>query len=207
MKPSALAEKKGLEDTLRTIAEQVPRSFAHEVWLMSERNATPEKAANARYVLSVRTDPPTRDDDVVAARAGTLEGTVAIRSLIEDWKLEEAGMRAVMRGIDRDLLVAVGAGRITPDSFVTRGPLADVPTGGERVGGASRTARAQDLVRPHDEGAACPPGSERHVDRTRPLLRGAVERLFATIDVASLSAPSLSVAPDRVGADAIGDVS
>lgn len=121
VKPERFVRSRGLDATMRTIAAQMPRTFADGIVTVSEAKIDPVLVANARLVHSVRRDPPSSLDAVVLRVAATLNGAVPISVLAAmAGAADGRGFRAVVRQIAAGFLSAPRGVRLEPETLVER---------------------------------------------------------------------------------------
>lgn len=108
-----------VQDELAEIAARVPRSFADQVVLMTERDIDPVEYYNAEMMHEMRRLDP--DADAAARRLlGDIIGAVRIQALVDAIGLGPRGFRAVVRLLRSHELELTLNVRITHEAHVRR---------------------------------------------------------------------------------------
>jgi hypothetical protein len=108
-----------VQDELSAVAARVPRSFADEVVVMTERDISPVEYFNAEMMHEMRRSDP--DADAIARRLlGEIVGAVRIQDLVDAIGLGARGFRAVVRLLRSHELELTLNVRITHEAFVRR---------------------------------------------------------------------------------------
>lgn len=108
-----------VQDELAEIAARVPRSFADQVVVMTERDIDPVEYFNAEMMHEMRRPDP--DADAGARRLlGEIVGAVRIQDLVDAIGLGARGFRAVVRLLRSHELELTLNVRITHEAYVRR---------------------------------------------------------------------------------------
>lgn len=108
-----------VQDELAEIAARVPRSFADQVVVMTERDIDPVEYFNAEMMHEMRRPDP--DADAGARRVlGEIVGAVRIQDLVDAIGLGARGFRAVVRLLRAHELELTLNVRITHEAYVRR---------------------------------------------------------------------------------------
>lgn len=108
-----------VRDELSYIASKVPKSFAEDVEVVTEKNLTPSEIYNAEMMHQMRR--PVPDVDAAARRAiRDIRGDVQIRDLVEIIGHAGAGFQALVRLIRTHELTLTRQERISYETYVTR---------------------------------------------------------------------------------------
>ncbi|WP_289014303.1 hypothetical protein [uncultured Methylobacterium sp.] len=110
-KASMRAELKDLAGFYRSIAHQIPRSFATRIVIFTELSFSKADIYNAGLLHDCRRDPVGEADAAVAACAGGLYGRTTLGAIVEATGLGGDGFRAAIRALGDRTLVPVQAGR------------------------------------------------------------------------------------------------
>lgn len=98
IKHSKRAAKSGIYQTVRSIAEQIDRSIADRVVVMTELDFSPTERANAELIHETRRHPVPAHDALVRAVSADMLGNVTVRTIADATGLPLAeGFRAVVR--------------------------------------------------------------------------------------------------------------
>lgn len=108
-----------VQNELADVAARVPRSFADEVVVMTERDIDPVEYFNAEMMHEMRR--PDHDADAIARRLlGEIVGAVRIQELVDAIGLGARGFRAVVRLLRSHELELTLNVRITHEAYVRR---------------------------------------------------------------------------------------
>jgi len=108
-----------VQNELAEIAARVPRSFAHQVVVMTERDIDPVEYFNAEMMHEMRRSDP--DADAAARRLlGEIVGAVRVQDLVDAIGLGARGFRAVVRLLRSHELELTLNVRITHEAYVRR---------------------------------------------------------------------------------------
>ena len=118
VKPSAIAERRNLRETLTLIRAATPLTYAHEVVLVTERSYTPAAARNAQKLHEFRRAADPEADDAVTRLIAILNGPTTIAELVAQSGLEGRAFRAVFRAIFAGFLRALDPGDILPSTMI-----------------------------------------------------------------------------------------
>ena len=102
IRPQEKAQRKQLEALLRVIAPQLPRTFATDLAIITERHLPRDLVRDTRLIHSVRREPRGQDDDAIMAIMAGVRGGVTIGALVEASGLAGLGFRAIVRRIAAD---------------------------------------------------------------------------------------------------------
>lgn len=107
VKPLSRVEQLGFRATLAAIREQMPRRFADEVVLVTERDLNKAEVRNAELLHMFRTHPDPDADQIISDILKSRPETRPIAEVVSESGLACRGFRAVFR--------AIYAGRIQAD--------------------------------------------------------------------------------------------
>jgi len=110
-KASIRAELKDLAGFYRSIAHQIPRSFADRIVIFTELSFPQADIYNVGLLHDCRRDGPGSSDAAIAQYVGRLYGRTTIASLVEATGLGADAFRAAIRAIGDRTLLPVHAGR------------------------------------------------------------------------------------------------
>jgi len=108
-----------VQDELAEVAARVPRSFADQVVVMTERDIDPVEYFNAEMMHEMRRPDP--NSDAAARRLlGEIVGAVQVQDLVDAIGLGARGFRAVVRLLRSHELELTLNVRITHEAYVRR---------------------------------------------------------------------------------------
>ncbi len=108
-----------VQDELADVAARVPRSFADQVVVMTERDIDPVEYFNAEMMHEMRRPDP--NADAVARRLfGEMVGAVQVQDLVDAIGLGARGFRALVRLLRSHELELTLNVRITHEAYVRR---------------------------------------------------------------------------------------
>lgn len=121
VKPLSRVEQLGFRATLAAIREQMPRRFADEVVLVTERDLNKAEVRNAELLHMFRTHPDPDADQIISDILKSRPETRPIAEVVSESGLASRGFRAVFR--------AIYAGRIQADLArpITRATVISCP--------------------------------------------------------------------------------
>lgn len=120
VKPEARVERIGFRDTLACIRADLPRRFANEVVLITEKRLHPAEVANAEMLHMFRMHPDPESDSVIAELLAQGPCERSIADLIVQSGLGGRGFRAVVRAIHAGLADTDRQCRITSATVIRR---------------------------------------------------------------------------------------
>ncbi|NIZ11930.1 hypothetical protein [Phaeobacter sp. HF9A] len=110
-----------LRRLLPHVKTQMPRGFADEVLLVTERMLDRDVVHNASLFAYFRRDREEHLQLRIAAFSRDLRGTISIRKMLEVLGLDGRGYRAAVLAIFERVLRQVTPGRIAPETMVAAG--------------------------------------------------------------------------------------
>lgn len=125
-KASIRAELKDLAGFYRSIAHQIPRSFADRIVIFTELSFTRADIYNAGLLHDCRRDPPGEADTAIAELAGALYGRTRLADLVGATGFGGEAFRAAIRAIGNRSLVPTGPGRWDYDTRVVSSSKVEV---------------------------------------------------------------------------------
>ena len=119
VRPYELAMRKGFPQLLELIGKQVPRSFASQVVLITERDCSAAELHNAELIHASRLDADADGDALIRDIVGSVREPISVKHLVERAG-EDRGrsFRAVVRLIANSELTMPEPGRIAYSTIV-----------------------------------------------------------------------------------------
>lgn len=120
VKPEARVARIGFRQTLACIRADLPRRFAGEVVLVTEKDLHPAEVSNAELLHLFRMHPDPEVDRIIADLIARGPAERSIADIVSEAGLEGHAFRAVVRAIYAGHARADLRRRITPATIITR---------------------------------------------------------------------------------------